>query len=96
MPNPGHLYPAVDAPPSKADGSSQPRANTSKNLEILLNLLNMNFQRSTTTQTGPGLGYVGAASAMQAVGGGLGAGMATPTLKAPTNQAMWEQFQGVI
>lgn len=51
-----------------------------ENLEILLTLLGMNFSRGVSKSEGPGLGYIGAASAMSKIGGNIGSEFfATPT-----------------
>ena len=45
-----------------------------ENLEILLNLLSMNFSSSSTTQSGPGLGYsmLGSSGGLSSTLGGIG------------------------
>jgi len=43
-----------------------------ENLEILLNILGQNVSTSVSTSTGPGLGYIGAASALSTIGGNIG------------------------
>jgi len=54
-----------------------------ENLQILLTLLGMNFSSSSGTSWGPGLGYAGATSFLQ----GLGGGMATPSAGAGSTGA---------